>query len=110
MEVSTSSKELDEYIKDMKNVNQMYFLEKEIEHIGLPKDEIYNYFVYLIYAKFKKGYHILWNIFPEQIFKAINKGKMIVPIKDEDGEYHYFGNTYSFKVMDLDLDEEENEV
>lgn len=107
MEVSTSSKELDEYIKDMKNVNQMFFLEKEVEHIGLPKEEIYNYFVYLIYTKFKKGYHILWNIFPEQILKAVSCGKMLVPIKDRDGEYHYFGETYSFKVMDLDLEGDE---
>ena len=40
----------------MKNVNQMFFLEKEVEHIGLPKEEIYNYFVYLIYNIFKKKY------------------------------------------------------
>ena len=104
MEISTSSKELDEYIKEMKNVNQMFFLEKEVEHIGLPKEEIYNYFVYLIYTKFKKGHHILWNIFPDQLLKSISLGKMIVPVKDDDGEYHYFGETYSFKIMDLDLE------
>ena len=32
---------------------------------------------------------------------------MLVPIKDRDGEYHYFGETYSFKVMDLDLEGDE---
>lgn len=105
MEISTSSKELDEYVKEMKNINQMFFLEKEIEHIGLPKEEVYNYFVDLIYTKFKQGYHILWNIFPEQIFKAINKGKMVVPTKDENGQYMYFGETYSFRVMDIDMEE-----
>lgn len=104
MEISTSSKELDDYIKEMKNINQMFFLEKEIEHIGLPREEIYNYFVDLIYTKYKKGYHILWNIFPDQIFKAINKGKMLVPIKDENGEYSYFGENYSFKIMDINLE------
>lgn len=107
METTTSSKELDEYIKEMKNINQMYFLEKEVEHIGLPKEEICNYFVYLIYTKFKKGHHILWNIFSEEILKAISLGKMAVPIKDENGEYVYFGETYSFKIMDLDLKGEE---
>jgi hypothetical protein len=107
MEISTSSKELEEYVKEMKNINQMFFLEREIEHIGLPKEEIYNYFVYLIYTKFKKGYHILWNIFSEQILKAISLGKMVVPTKDENGEYYYFGESYSFKVMDLKLEEEE---
>lgn len=105
MDVSVSSKELDEYVKEMKNINQMFFLEKEIEHIGLPREEIYNYFVDLIYTKFKKGHHILWNIFPDQIFKAISVGKMIFPVRDEDGEYHYFGESYSFKVVDLDLEE-----
>lgn len=109
MDISTSSKELDEYIKEMKNINQMFFLEKEIEHIGLPREEIYNYFVDLIYTKFKKGYHILWNVFPDQIFKAISLGKMIYPVRDEDGEYTYFGERYSFKVVDLDLSEEGNE-
>lgn len=105
MEISTSSKELDEYIKEMKNINQMFFLEKEIEHIGLPREEVYNYFVDLIYTKYKKGHHILWNIFPDQIFKAINVGKMAVPIRDENGEYHYFGERYSFKIMDINLEE-----
>ena len=100
-----SSKELDEYIKEMKNINQMFFLEKEIDHIGLPREEIYNYFVDLIYSKFKKGHHILWNIFPDQIFKAISRGKMIFPVKDEEGEYHYFGESYSFKVVDKDFEE-----
>ncbi len=105
MDISTSSKELDDYIKEMKNINQMYFLEKEIEHIGLPREEVYNYFVDLIYTKFKKGHHILWNIFPDQIFKAVNLGKMIMPVKDENGEYHYFGESYSFKVMDINVEE-----
>ena len=109
MDISTSSKELDEYIKEMKNINQMFFLEKEVEHIGLPREEIYNYFVDLIYTKFKKGYHILWNIFPDQIFKAISLGKMVYPIRDEDGDYVYFGERYSFKIVDLDLSEEGNE-
>lgn len=107
MEVSTSSKELDEYIKEMKNINQMFFLEKEIEHIGLPREEIYNYFVDLIYTKYKQGHHILWNIFPDQIFKAVNVGKMAVPVKDDDGEYTYFGEKYSFKIMDIELEVEE---
>lgn len=109
MDVSISSKELDEYVKEMKNINQMFFLEKEIEHIGLPREEIYNYFVDLIYTKFKKGYHILWNIFPDQIFKAVSLGKMIYPVKDNDGEYTYFGEKYSFKVVDLDLNKEGEE-
>lgn len=105
MEVSTSSKELDEYVKEMKNINQMFFLEKEIEHIGLPREEVYNYFVDLIYTKYKKGHHILWNIFPDQIFKAVNVGRMAVPVRDEEGEYHYFGETYSFKIMDINLED-----
>lgn len=109
MDVSMSSKELDDYIKEMKNINQMFFLEKEIEHIGLPREEIYNYFVDLIYTKFKQGYHILWNIFPDQIFKAVSLGKMIYPVRDEDGDYIYFGEKYSFKVVDLDLDDSEVE-
>lgn len=106
MDISMSSKELDDYIKEMKNINQMFFLEKEIEHIGLPREEIYNYFVDLIYTKFKQGYHILWNIFPDQIFKAVSLGKMIYPVRDDDGEYVYFGEKYSFKVVDLYLDSE----
>lgn len=106
MDISMSSKELDDYIKEMKNINQMFFLEKEIEHIGLPREEIYNYFVDLIYTKFKQGYHILWNIFPDQIFKAVSLGKMIYPVRDDDGEYVYFGEKYSFKVVDLYLDGE----
>lgn len=106
MDISMSSKELDDYIKEMKNINQMFFLEKEIEHIGLPREEIYNYFVDLIYTKFKQGYHILWNIFPDQIFKAVSLGKMIYPVRDDEGEYIYFGERYSFKVVDLYLDSE----
>ena len=49
--------------------------------------------------------HILWNIFPDQIFKAVNVGRMAVPVRDEEGEYHYFGETYSFKIMDINLED-----
>lgn len=109
MDTSISSKELEEYVKEMKNINQMFFLEKEIEHIGLPREEIYNYFVDLIYTKFKKGHHILWNIFPDQIFKAVSLGKMVYPIRDIEGEYIYFGENYSFRVVDLNLNDEVND-
>ena len=108
-DVFNSSKELDEYIKEMKDVNQMFFLERDIEHIGLSKDEIYNYFVDLIYTKYKQCYHILWNIFSEQIFKAINVGKMAVPVKDDNGTYYYFGEAYSFKIMDIDFERDKEE-
>ena len=32
---------------------------------------------------------------------------MIVPVKDDKGEYYYFGESYSFKVMNLDLEGDE---
>ena len=34
---------------------------------------------------------------------------MIYPVIDEDGDDTYFGEKYSFKVVDLDLDDSEVE-
>lgn len=97
-----SKKEIEEFVKELSYVNHLYFLEKDIERIGINTSEVYNYFVEIIYSRYKQGYNILWDIFGSDILKQLNTGKMIVPIENKNGEVEYFGERYSLVEVDVD--------
>lgn len=90
-----SKKDIEEFVKEVSFVNYLYFLERDIERIGINTSEVYNYFVEIIYSKYKQGYNILWDIFYEDILEKLNTGKMYVPIEDGKGDVVYFGKRYS---------------
>ena len=90
-----SKKDIEEFVKEVSFVNYLYFLERDIERIGINTSEVYNYFVEIIYSKYKQGYNILWDIFYEDILEKLNTGRMYVPIEDAKGDVVYFGKRYS---------------
>ena len=96
-----SKKDVEEFIKELSYVNHLYFLEKDIERIGINTSEVYNYFVEIIYSKYKQGYNILWDIFSNDILQQLNNGKMVVPIEDKNGDTEYFGKRYSLMEVNL---------
>lgn len=95
-----SKKEIEEFVQEVSFVNYIYFLEKDIERIGINTAEVYNYFVEIIYSKYKQGFNILWDIFYEDILNTLNKGKMVVPIENENGAITYFNKKYSLVEVD----------
>ena len=97
-----SKKDVEEFIKELSYVNHLYFLEKDIERIGINTSEVYNYFVEIIYSKYKQGYNILWDIFSGDILQQLNNGKMVIPIEDKEGDTEYFGKRYSLMEVSLD--------
>lgn len=96
-----SKKEIEEFVQEISFVNYIYFLEKDIERVGINTAEIYNYFVEIIYNKYKQGYNIIWDIFYEDVLERLNKGKMVFPVEDASGEILYFGKRYSLMEVDL---------
>lgn len=101
MNSDMSKKDIEEFVKEISFVNYLYFLEKDIERIGINTSEVYNYFVEMIYSKYKQGYGILWDIFSADILKMLNKGKMIIPVEKKDGDISYFGKRYSLMEVKI---------
>lgn len=97
-----SKKNVEEFIREISFVNHLYFLERDIERIGINTAEVYNYFVEIIYSKYKQGYNILWDIFSEDILQKLNQGKMTIPIEDTNGDITYFGKRYSLVEVSVD--------
>ena len=97
-----SKKDIEDFIQEISFVNHLYFLEKDIERIGINTAEVYNYFVEIIYSKYKQGYNILWDIFYDDILEMLNKGKMYIPVENENGDVIYFGKRYSLVEVDID--------
>ncbi len=98
---SMSKKDVEEFVQEISFVNYLYFLEKDIERIGINTSEVYNYFVEIIYSKYKQGYNILWDIFYEDILEHLNRGKMVVPVENANGNVTYFGKKYSLMEVEL---------
>ena len=98
---SMSKKDVEEFVQEISFVNYLYFLEKDIERIGINTSEVYNYFVEIIYSKYKQGYNILWDIFYEDILEHLNCGKMVVPVENANGNVTYFGKKYSLMEVEL---------
>ena len=96
-----SKKDVEEFIREISFVNHLYFLERDIERIGINTAEVYNYFVEIIYSKYKQGYNILWDIFSEDILQRLNQEKMTIPIEDANGDIIYFGKKYSLVEGDV---------
>ena len=96
-----TKKEIEEFIQEISFVNYMYFLEKDIERIGINTAELYNYFVEIIYSKHKQGFNILWDIFYEDILERLNNGKMVFPVEDASGTILYFGKRYNLMEVEI---------
>ena len=101
MSSDMSKKDIEEFVQEISFVNYIYFLERDIERIGIQTAEIYNYFVEIIYEKYKQGYNIIWDIFYEDVLEKLNTGKMTVPVEDENGDVIYFGKRYSLMEVDI---------
>lgn len=101
MNSDMSKKDIEEFVQEISFVNYIYFLEKDIERIGIKTTEIYNYFVQIIYEKFKQGYNIIWDIFSDDVLEILNKGKMVIPVEDVTGDIIYFGKRYSLVEVEI---------
>ena len=100
-ELYFEERDIEEFVQEISFVNYIYFLEKDIERIGIKTTEIYNYFVQIIYEKFKQGYNIIWDIFSDDVLEILNKGKMVIPVEDVTGDIIYFGKRYSLVEVEI---------
>lgn len=104
MSTNVNQKEIDEFVNEVSFVNYIYFLERDIERIGIQTSEVYNYFVDIIYNKYKQGHSILWDIFSEDLLANLNKGTIIIPVENAEGDIKYFNKRYSLVEVPLEDD------
>ena len=74
---------------------------QECEDECPDKKELANYAVMLCYEKYpRRGKKFLWAVASSGVLENLEQQDVLIPFKDDDGEYEYMGRRYTLKRPD----------